>query len=238
MTVQTRPIELHFWTTPNGRKISILLEELGVPYELHMVHIGRGDQFKPEFLALSPNNRIPAILDPEGPDGKPISVFESGAILQYLGRKFGRFYPEDERARVEVDQWLHWQIGGFGPMLGQNHHFTVYAPGKAPYAEKRYQDETHRLYGVLDRRLADRDFVAGSYSIADMAIIGWASGWKRQTMDLADFPNVAQWLERMNARPGVQRGLAAGADLAETLDLAADEAARDILFNQRANRGS
>jgi GST-like protein len=232
MKTQTLPIDLYYWPTPNGTKISIMLEELGVPYTIHFVHIGKGDQFKPEFLAISPNNKMPAIVDPEGPDGKPISVFESGAILMYLGRKFGRFYPTEERARVEVEQWLMWQMGGFGPMLGQNHHFGIYAPEKIPYAIKRYQDETHRLYGVLDRRLEDRDYVAGDYSIADMAILGWARGWERQGMKAADFPRVMDWMARMEARPAVARGLAIKA--AETMNLAEDKDAQKVLFNQRA----
>lgn len=234
MTTQTEPIELYYWTTPNGKKISIMLEELGVPYDLHLVHIGRGEQFKPEFLAIAPNNRIPAIVDPEGPGGEPISIFESGAILQYLGRKFGRFYPSDERQRVLVDQWLHWQMGGFGPMLGQNHHFNLFAQEKIPYAMKRYTDETHRLYGVLDKQLKGREFVAGDYSIADMAIIGWAAGWERQKMDIADFPEVGAWIERLQARPGVQRGLAAGADEAAQLNIATDSQAQKVLYGQRA----
>jgi len=234
MTEQTKPIELHFWTTPNGKKISIMLEELGVPYELHMVHIGRGDQFKPEFLAISPNNRIPAIFDPEGPDGQPISVFESGAILKYLGLKFGQFYPADMRKQVKVDEWLFWQMGGFGPMLGQNHHFTSYAKGKDTYATERYQNETHRLYGVLNKQLEGRDYVAGEYSIADMAIFPWSENWKGQTMDIEEFPNVKTWRARLHDRPAVERGLAAGKDLAEQMNLATDEDAKKILFGQRA----
>lgn len=237
MTVaQTRPIELFYWPTPNGWKITIMLEELEVPYAVTYVDIGAGDQFKPEFLKISPNNRMPAIIDPEGPDGAPIPVFESGAILQYLGRKFGRFYPEDPRARVEVEEWLMWQMGGFGPMLGQNHHFRVYAPEKLPYAMDRYLNETHRLYGVLNKRLEGRDFVAGDYSIADMALVGWATGWERQGMDLEkDFPNVARWLERMRARPAVTRGLAVGEDRRKKLDLSSDTQAQAVLFGQRAN---
>ena len=209
-----------------------MLEELGVPYETHFVNIGKGDQFKPEFLKFSPNNRMPAIVDPDGPDGKPISVFESGAILMYLGRKFGKFYPSDERARVNVEQWLMWQMGGFGPMLGQNHHFTLYAPEKIPYAIRRYQDETHRLYGVLDRQLRGREYIAGDYSIADMATLGWARGWKRQGMDAADFPDVMDWIDRLEARPAVQRGLALKAP--QSLDVAADRDAQKVLFNQRS----
>lgn len=236
MTVtQTQPIELHYWPTPNGWKISILLEELGLPYDLKLVNIGKGDQFKPEFLAIAPNNRMPAIVDPEGPDGAPISVFESGAILQYLGRKFGQFYPADERGRVEVEEWLMWQMGGFGPMLGQNHHFRIYAPEKIEYAMTRYLNETHRLYGVLNKRLEGRDYVAaGQYTIADMAIIGWAQGWQNQGMDLEEFPNVKAWKARLEARPAVQRGLAAGREEREKLQLADNKDAQGVLFNQRA----
>jgi GST-like protein len=232
---QTQPIELHYWPTPNGWKISILLEELGVPYDLKLVDIGKGDQFKPEFLAIAPNNRMPAIVDPEGPGGAPISVFESGAILQYLGRKFGQFYPADERGRVEVEEWLMWQMGGFGPMLGQNHHFRIYAPEKIEYAMTRYLNETHRLYGVLNKRLQGRDYVAaGQYTIADMAIIGWAQGWERQGMDLEEFPNVKAWKARLEARPAVRRGLAVGREEREKLQLADNKDAQNVLFNQRA----
>ena len=176
-----QPIEFHYWPTPNGWKIAIALEEMGLPYNLHLVNIGAGDQFRPEFLKISPNNRMPAIVDPEGPDGKPISIFESGAILQYLARKTGRFYGETERDRVAVDQWLFWQVGGVGPMAGQAHHFLKYAPSleppqDIPYAKDRYRAEVARLYGVLDRQLAKHRYVAGDfYSIADMSIWGWAS---------------------------------------------------------------
>jgi GST-like protein len=232
MAKETKPIELHYWPTPNGWKITIMLEECGLPYEVKLVNIAKGDQFKPEFLAISPNNKMPAIVDPEGPDGKPISVFESGAILMYLGRKTGRFYPQDERGRVEVEQWLMWQMGGFGPMLGQNHHFALYAPEKLPYAIKRYQDETHRLYGVLNKRLADREFVAGDYSIADMAIVGWAKLWERQAIDLDEFPNARRWLDTLLARPAVQRGLQVSAE--SRVDISKDDEARKVLFNQRA----
>lgn len=225
------PIELYYWPTPNGWKITIMLEELGLPYSVRYVDIGRGAQFEPKFLAFSPNNKMPAIIDPTGPGGQPISVFESGAILLYLGRKHGRFYPTDERARVAVEEWLMWQMGGFGPMLGQNHHFALYAPEKIPYAIKRYRDETHRLYGVLDKRLAGRDFVAGDYSIADMAIIGWATGHERQGIDLAEFPNLKAWYDRMLARPAVTRGLAVGRDMRR--DIAQDEEAKKVLFGQR-----
>ncbi len=202
------PIDLYFWPTPNGWKISIMLEECGLPYTVHPVNISQGDQFKPEFLAISPNNKMPAIVDPDGPGGKPISVFESGAILLYLARKTGKFMPADERGRVEVEQWLMWQMGGFGPMLGQNHHFNHYAPEKIPYAMNRYINESKRLYGVLDKQLATREFVAGAYSIADMAIVGWVKSWERQGVDMATLPNVKRWFETLLARPAVQRGLA------------------------------
>lgn len=230
MTTQNRPIELHYWPTPNGYKITIMLEELGVPYEVHYVDIGRGDQFKPEFLKISPNNRMPAIVDPEGPGGEPISVFESGAILQYLGRKFGRFYPSDERARVEVEQWLFWQVGGLGPMAGQAHHFRNYAKEKIPYAIERYTDECHRLYGVMNKRLADREFLAGDYSIADMASIGWTRSYKNQGQDIDEFPHLRRWYDTMLARPAVQRGLAVGQERRRNLT---DEE-RKVLFGQRA----
>jgi len=225
-------IDLHYWPTPNGWKITIMLEELGAPYQVKYVDIGRGEQFAPDFLRIAPNNRMPAIIDPEGPDGRPISVFESGAILLYLGRKFGRFYPSEERARVAVEEWLMWQMGGFGPMLGQNHHFRTYAPEKIPYAIKRYEDETHRLYGVLDRRLQGRDYVADEYSIADMAIIGWTQNFAGQGIDLAEFPNVARWRERLLARPAVARGLAVGAEKRKRLQ--DDKEAQKVLFGQRA----
>jgi len=231
-----KPVELYYWPTPNGWKVSILLEELGLPYEVHYINIGAGDQFKPDFLKISPNNRMPAIIDPEGPDGDPISVFESGAILQYLARKHGRFYGRNERERVAVEEWLMWQMGGFGPMLGQNHHFNVYAPEDVPYARRRYTDETHRLYGVLDSRLEGREFVADDYSIADMAIVGWASGWERQQMDIDEFPNVKRWLATMKARPAVERGMALGREERDKLQLSTDKDAQSILFGQRARR--
>lgn len=210
MTTQTQPIEVYSLPTPNGQKAHIILEELGVPYNYHRIDIGKGDQFKPEFLAISPNNKIPAIVDPEGPGGEPISIFESGAILKYLALKFGKLYPADPRAQVKVDEWLFWQVGGFGPMLGQNHHFNLYAPEKIPYAQKRYLDETTRLYGVLDKQLAGKDYIAGEFSIADIASIGWAQGWEKQGQDINAFPNVKAWLGRMNARPAVAKGLKVG----------------------------
>ncbi len=227
------PIDLYYWPTPNGWKISIALEEMGLAYNVIPVNISAGDQFKPEFLAFSPNNRMPAIIDPDGPDGAPISVFESGAILQYLGRKTGQFYPADERGRVEVDQWLMWQMGGFGPMLGQNHHFSIYAPEKIPYAIERYIKETNRLYGVLNKRLADREFVAGAYSIADMAMVGWAKGWERQSQNLDDFQHVKRWLATLLARPAVERGLAVAGELRNTSNMQ-DPAVRAVLFGQTA----
>jgi GST-like protein len=231
-TTQTQPLELHYWPTPNGWKVTILLEELGVPYEVHYVNIGKGDQFKPEFLAIAPNNRMPALTDPEGPGGEPISMFESAAIMMYLGRKFEAFYPvDDERARVEVEQWLMWQMGGFGPMLGQNHHFRTYAPEKIPYAVKRYEDEAHRLYRVLDTRLADRDYVAGDYSIADMAIVGWARSHERQGIDLGEFPNAKRWFESLMARPAVIAGMAVGEERRSNIQ--DDEEAKKVLFGQR-----
>lgn len=231
MTTQTQPIELFFAPTPNGFKVSIMLEELGVPYVARMINIGKGDQFKPGFLAISPNNKIPAIVDPEGPGGAPISIFESGAILKYLAEKFGKLYPADARARVKTDEWLFWQVGGFGPMLGQNHHFALYAPEKIEYAIKRYRDETHRLYRVLDTQLEGRDFITGDYSIADIASIGWANGYARQGMDIEQFPNVKAWLARMNARPAVARGLALKVEA--RVDLTKDDEAKKVLFNQR-----
>ncbi len=231
---QTKPIDLYYWPTPNGWKISIMLEECGLPYTMVPVNIGKGDQFKPEFLAISPNNRMPAIVDPEGPDGQPISVFESGAILQYLGRKTGMFYPSDERARVAVDEWLFWQMGGFGPMLGQTHHFRLYAPDPIPYAIERYTNESNRLYGVLNKRLAGHDYICGDYSIADMACIGWARGWERQGQDITQFPNVERWLATMNARPAVQKGLKVAEELRNPAGTIRTDEEKAILFGQKA----
>lgn len=230
----TAPIELYYWPTPNGWKISIMLEETGLPYEVRYVNIGRGEQFAPEFLAISPNNRMPAIVDPLGPDGMPISIFESGAILQYLGRKTGLFYPPDERKRVEVDEWLFWQVGGLGPMAGQAHHFRQYAPEKVPYAIDRYTNEVHRLYGVMNKRLADRQYLAGEYSIADMACVGWVKPYERQGQDINEFPNLKRWFEAVMARPAVERGLAVGAERREELNLSTDQESQKVLFGQRA----
>lgn len=231
--IQTSPIDLYYWPTPNGWKITIMLEECGLPYNMIPVNIGKGEQFEPAFLAISPNNRMPAIVDPEGPDGQPISVFESGAILQYLGRKTGKFYPSVERARVEVDEWLFWQMGGFGPMLGQTHHFRLYAPEPVPYAIERYTNEANRLYGVLNRRLAGRDYICGAYSIADMACIGWARGWERQGQDIGQFPHVERWLGTMLARPAVARGLKVAEELRSPPAQRTPEE-HAILFGQKA----
>jgi GSH-dependent disulfide-bond oxidoreductase len=230
---RANPIDLYFWPTPNGWKITIMLEECGLPYNVIPVNIAAGDQFTPQFLAISPNNRMPAIVDHHGPGGRAISIFESGAILQYLGRKTGKFYPSDERRRVEVEQWLFWQMGGFGPMLGQTHHFRIYAPEQVPYAVQRYTNETNRLYGVLDKRLADREFVAGDYSIADMAIMPWAKLWERQGQNIEDFPNVKRWLEALLARPAVKRGLDVNAADRAATNLK-DPAVQAVLFGQRA----
>ena len=227
-------IDFHYWPTSNGHKVTIYLEEAGLPYTIVPVNISKGDQFKPEFLAISPNNKMPAILDPAGPGGTPISVFESGAILQYLGRKTGQFYPSDERARVEVDQWLFWQMGGLGPMAGQAHHFRIYAPEKIPYAIERYTNEVHRLYGVMNSRLKDREFLAGAYSIADMACVGWAKLWERQGQDITEFPHFKRWLDVVLARPAVQRGLAVNAEERGKVDLSKDKDAQSVLFGQRA----
>jgi glutathione S-transferase/GST-like protein len=235
-----RPIELWYWPTPNGWKVSIALEEMGLPYELKPVNIGAGQQFEPAFQAISPNGRMPAIVDPDGPDGLPLSIFESGAILQYLGHKSGRFYPRDARGKAEVDQWLFWQVGGLGPMAGQTHHFRQYAPAliqdqrQIAYGVRRYTDETHRLYGVLDRHLKGRDYVAGDYSIADMAIWPWILP-SHQGQNLEEFPHLAAWLKRVGERPAVQAGRALGDDLRRDLGSAGKDAeqARKVLFGQR-----
>ncbi|WP_334061519.1 glutathione S-transferase N-terminal domain-containing protein [Limimaricola cinnabarinus] len=208
------PIDLHYWPTPNGWKVSIALEEMGLPYAVHLVDIGAGDQRRPEFLAISPNGRMPAITDPEGPDGAPVSLFESGAILQYLARKTGRFCGATERERIAVDQWLMWQMGGLGPMAGQAHHFLHYAPAMSPpqdipYAKDRYRAEVARLYGVLDRQLAANEFVAGAeFTIADMACFPWARLWARQEQKIEDFPHMRRWLDALEARPACARGVA------------------------------
>ena len=228
------PIELYYWPTPNGWKITVMLEELGVPYEVKYINIGKGDQFEPDFLKIAPNNRMPAIVDPDGPGGEPISVFESGAILQYLGRKFGKFYPADERTRVQVEEWLFWQVGGLGPMAGQAHHFRQYAPEKIEYGINRYTNEVNRLYGVMNKRLAERDFLAGDYSIADMASIGWVIPHERQGQDLDDFPNLKRWYETLMARPAVIKAIAVGKEERDRSNLATDTEAQKVLFGQRA----
>lgn len=201
-------IALYYWDTPNGFKISIMLEEIGAAYSVTKIDINSGEQFAPAFLAVSPNNRIPAIVDPDGPDGQPISIFESGAILQYLGRKYDAFYPTNERRKAEVDQWLFWQVGGLGPMGGQCFHFRQYAQEKIPYGIDRYTKEVERLFGVMERRLGDRDYLAGDYSIADIAAFPWVRPWKGMGQDIQSHPRLSDWLARIADRPAVKRGLA------------------------------
>jgi GSH-dependent disulfide-bond oxidoreductase len=230
-----KPIELHYWPTSNGIKITIMLEECGVPYDIKPVNIGKGDQFKPEFLAISPNNRMPAIVDHDGPDGKRVSVFESGAILQYLGRKTGKFYPSDERSRVEVEQWLYWQMANLGPISGNCNHFRNYAQEKVQYGIDRFTNEVHRLYGVMNTRLKDRDFLAGDYSIADMASYPWLRSPKNMGQDIAEFPALERWCKRMQERPAVARAVVVGEDLrSKDYSLATDKEAQKVLFGQRA----
>ncbi|MES2844159.1 MAG: glutathione S-transferase N-terminal domain-containing protein [Pseudomonadota bacterium] len=228
------PIDVFYWPTPNGKKVTIALEEMGLPYTVHFVNIGKGDQFEPSFLSISPNNRMPAITDPDGPDGKPISIFESGAILQYLARKTGQFCGPTERDRIAVDQWLMWQMGGVGPMAGQAHHFLKYALGMGhdlPYAKDRYRREVGRLYGVLDRQLAKHRYVAGDFlSIADFAIWPWAMGWQGQEQTLDDKPHFARWLAELGARPAFVKGAAIGAEVRS--DAATDKQAQEVLFKR------
>ncbi|MBB3910370.1 glutathione S-transferase N-terminal domain-containing protein [Sphingomonas desiccabilis] len=229
-------IHLHYWPTPNGHKITLFLEETGLPYTVHPVNIGKGEQFAPDFLKIAPNNRMPAIVDDEPADGgEPISIFESGAILLYLAEKTGRFLGPDLRTRVEQTQWLMWQMGGLGPMLGQNHHFNRYAPEKIPYAIERYVKETNRLYGVLDRRLEGRPFIAGDYSIADMAAYPWVVPHEAQGQDLADFPNVRRWFEAIRTRPATERAYALGEQVNASGGEMTEEARRN-LFGQTAKR--
>jgi GST-like protein len=224
-----KPIQLFYWPTPNGHKIGIALEEMGIPYAVHPVNIGAGEQFAPAFLKISPNNRMPAIIDPDGPGGRAVSVFESGAILQYLGRKTGKFYPQDERARVAVEEWLFWQVGGLGPMAGQANHFIHYSAEDLPYPKKRYTDEVHRLLGVMNTRLGTVKHLAGAYSIADMACYSWVqSATKYQPLD--GFSNLAAWFERVGKRPAVRRAMALGAELRKPMS----DADKKILFGQRA----
>lgn len=225
-------IDLYYWTTPNGHKITMFLEESGLPYTIHPINIGQGDQFKPEFLRIAPNNRIPAIVDQAPQDGgEPISLFESGAILQYLAEKTGQFLSADLRVRTETLQWLYWQMGGLGPMAGQNHHFNVYAPVKIDYAIDRYVRETGRLYGVLNKHLEQRDFIARDYSIADMASYPWIVSHQRQSQNLDDFPHLKRWFQRIGERPATQRAYA----LVEQINPGSpvhDDKARQILFGQ------
>lgn len=228
-------IELYYWPTPNGQKVALFLEESQLKYELKLVDIGKGDQFKPDYLAISPNNKMPAIVDTDPRDGgAPLGIFESGAILQYLAEKTGRFMPAAPRERYVVLEWLFWQVGGLGPMLGQNHHFNRYAPEKIPYAIDRYVNETHRLYGVLDRRLDGRAFIAGDdYTIADMAAYPWIVPYEAQGMALEEFPQLRRWFEAIRARPATLRAYAVGETIKEQTDLRTDEEARKILFGQK-----
>ncbi len=229
-------IDLHYWPTPNGHKITLFLEEAGVAYRIVPVNIGSGEQFQPDFLKIAPNNRMPAIVDhaPTG-GGEPIAIFESGAILLYLADKYGRFIGADLRERTETVQWLMWQMGGLGPMLGQNHHFNMYAPEKIPYAIDRYVNETNRLYGVLDRRLEGRDFLTGSYSIADMASYPWIVPYERQGQKLEDFPNVKRWFEAIRERPATIEAYRKGAEISEQKPMTEEQ--RKVLFGQTAKTG-
>jgi GST-like protein len=227
-------IDLHYWPTPNGWKVTIMLEETGLPYRVLPVNIGRGEQFRPEFLAISPNNRMPAIVDDAPADGgAPISIFESGAILLYLAEKSGKFLPSDVRGRYEVTQWVMWQMGGLGPMAGQAHHFRQYAPEKIAYGIDRYTNEVNRLYGVMNKRLADRDFLAGALSIADVAAYPWVVPHTNQGQKLEDFPHLQRWFEAMKARPGVARGMAVGKELRSAAPM--DDEAKKLLFGQTAS---
>ena len=229
-------IDLYYWTTPNGHKVTLFLEETGLDYKIIPINIGKGEQFQPDFLKVAPNNRIPAMVDHAPADGgEPISIFESGAMLQYLAEKTGQFLPADLRQRTEVMQWLFWQMGGLGPMAGQNHHFTQYAPERIPYAIDRYVRETSRLYGVLNKRLADREFVAGDfYSIADMASYPWIVSHPKQGQNLDDFPNLKRWFETIQARPATQRAYARAAEVNPQPTVQTDEA-KKILFGQGAH---
>src|SRR5262245_54899577 len=224
-------IDLYFWPTPNGHKISIMFEEIGLPYKVIPVNIGKGDQFKPEFLKISPNNRMPAIVDHDAPGG-PLSIFESGAILMYLAEKSGKLMPTELRKRYDVLQWLFWQVGGVGPMAGQANHFKSYAPEKIPYAIDRYIKEVNRLLGVLNRRLADREYLAGEYSIADIATWPWLQGYGRLDLTLDEFPHTARWMKAIGDRPAVQRGIAVGKELRSSAPT--DDAQKKVLFGQTA----
>jgi len=223
-------IEVFSWPTPNGHKVHIMLEECGLPYRATPVNIGKGEQFEPAFLKISPNNKIPALTDPQGPDGQPISVFESGAILVYLAAKTGRFLPRSDRDKYEVLQWLMFQMGGVGPMLGQAHHFRMYAPEKIPYAVDRYSNEAKRLYGVIDKRLSQSRYLGGrEYSIADIATFPWLRSWEKQGIVLSDYPHLEEWFNGIEARPAVQRGVKVLADLRKPIT---DDKAREILFGK------
>jgi GST-like protein len=223
-------IEVYSWATPNGHKVHIMLEECGLPYRVHAVDIGAGEQFRPEFLAISPNNKIPAIVDPDGPDGAPISLFESGAILLYLAGKTGRFLPDDTRGKYKVLEWLMFQMGGVGPMLGQAHHFRIYAPEKIPYAIDRYTNEAKRLYGVMNRQIAKHRYIAGDeYSIADIAIFPWLRSWKNQGIDWNDHPHLKGWFDEISARPAVMRGVEVLADRRRPIT---GDKEREILFGK------
>ena len=234
-----QPIDLYYWPTPNGWKITIALEEMGLPYNLHLIDIAAGDQFAPDFLKIAPNNRMPAIIDPDGPDGAPISIFESGAILQYLARKTGQFYGTTEREKIAIDQWLMWQMGGVGPMAGQAHHFLKYAPGRnppqvLPYAQDRYRNEVSRLYGVLNKQLENGACVAGDYSIADMAIWPWVQNWKGQEQSLEDKPHLARWLDEVGRRPAVIKGKAVAEEMRNRKQTDEEKAKSDkLLFDQK-----
>jgi GST-like protein len=223
-------ISVYSWPTPNGHKVHVMLEECGLPYEAIPVNIGAGEQFRPDFLAISPNNKIPAIVDPQGPDGAPISLFESGAILVYLAAKTGRFLPAGDRARFEVLQWLMFQMGGVGPMLGQAHHFRIYAPEKIAYAIERYTNEARRLYGVIDKRLAQSEWLGGAeYSIADIATFPWLRSWQNQGIVLEEYPHLKRWFDTIAQRPAVQRGVTVLADLRKPIT---DDKARENLFGK------
>jgi len=230
-------IDLYYWTTPNGHKVTLFLEEAELPYNIIPINIGKGEQFQPEFLKIAPNNRIPAMVDKTPQDGgEPVSIFESGAILLYLAEKTGRFLPQDLRTRQDALQWLFWQMGGLGPMAGQNHHFVVYAPEKLPYAIKRYVGETGRLYGVLNKRLADRQFIVGNdYTIADMACYPWIVPHERQQQNLDDFPHLKRWFNAIAQRPATVRAYARAQAFSSNTPTAQDEQAKKILFNQDAN---
>lgn len=220
MELEAEEITVYFWPTPNGQKISIMLEEIGEPYRVVYVDIGKGEQFDPAFLAISPNNKIPAIVDEDGPDGNPLAIFESGAILRYLARKYELLYPQSERRKAETDQWLFWQVGGLGPMSGQALHFRKYAKEKVPYGIERYSAEVARLYGVLESRLQDRDYLAIEYSIADIACYPWVLRSADVGIDLAQYPRIKDWVSRIGVRPAVMRGMALGADPAARVNVA------------------